>query len=513
MLKISLLVLSLLASTLLFADASRWIDIEWDKVPDAKEYEVELFLEEDGSSYSRGKFTVDSPHWSNAVYPGTYSLRIRSIDARGVPGEWTDKFPVKVKILNPSLIRPSKAEKVSDTFVKFEWLPIKDASGYQLIVRDANKRIVHQSSLNEASESVYIKSLGQYSWTAFALGQGEAAPSKEEWSEKSFVEFERVGGELEAPQVQTRVTKNVELVWKPVSDAVSYEIDFLPNPQSSLKNRRFRIKKNQFSFPFKFIPQGGSTVTVRALAPQYKDSIKSIVKINREGEAISVSGVEVAKKNVEIRPPSELFWSNQLFLNGSFSSYSYTSKNQRTDTKLDQDDLTGLGFNAEWIIQKTPVSNKHKMETGAQFLSTKTVDVVEARLSYQYLWSYSSYTKMWSAGLGGSFMSLPSLMGNRMNGKVEGDSNPSIGPEVSLTMIDPLSLKWHLQADLTYALHIIGKADPFSWIRFQGRFFNYYSTNKAYYIGAEYQRWDQKFDAKNSALSGWALVAGAKWGW
>ena len=513
MFKISLIAVVFLISSQLFADANRWIDIEWDKVPDAKEYEVELFLEEDGSSYSRGKFKVDSPHWSNTVFPGNYSLRIRSIDARGVPGEWTDKFPVKVKILNPTLVRPTKVEKVSDTFVKFEWLPVKDATGYQLIVRDGNKKVIHQSTINETSESVYIKSLGAYSWTAFALGQGEAALPKDEWSEKSFITFERVGGELEAPQVQTKVAKNVELSWRPVNDAQVYEIDFMPDPQSNLKNRRFRIKKTKFNFPLKYIPQGGSTVTVRSIAPQYKDSIKSTIKIYRDGETITASGVEVARANVEMRPPSELFWANQLFLNGSFSSYSYSSKNHKTDTKLDQDDLTGLGFGAEWIIQKTPVANKHKMEAGAQFLSTKAVDVVQARLSYQYLWSYSSYTKMWSAGLGGSFMSLPSIMGNRMTGKVEGDSTPSLGPEVSLTLIDPLSLKWHLQADLTYALHIIGKPDPFSWLRFQGRFLNYYSTNKAYYFGAEYQRWEQKFDSKDFLMNGWALIAGGKWGW
>jgi hypothetical protein len=157
-------VLLLIVSLNAFAQDTRWIDLEWEPVAEAREYEIELFQQEDDKILPRGKYKTDSPQWSHAVPPGKYFLRLRSMDKRGVPGEWSQNIALKVRMQNPLQLRPAQTDKISDGLVNFEWGPIAGASNYQLIVRNADKDVLHNAVTPELKTPVYLEKLGEVQW-------------------------------------------------------------------------------------------------------------------------------------------------------------------------------------------------------------------------------------------------------------------------------------------------------------------------------------------------------------
>ena len=153
--------LLLLFSLPALAQESRWIDIEWEEVAGAANYEVELFEGSDGKLTPRGKYKVENSTWSNAVPPGKYSLRIRSLDKRGVPGEWSDYIPVKVRMHNPKLFQPGPGSQVSTAQVDFEWSEGEGAAIVHVALADQHQvHLAHQLVL-QADLHLRLGHLGQ----------------------------------------------------------------------------------------------------------------------------------------------------------------------------------------------------------------------------------------------------------------------------------------------------------------------------------------------------------------
>jgi hypothetical protein len=293
--RILFILLLFLISSVCFCQDSRWIDLEWEGIQDAKEYELELFEVTENENFSRGTFKTPDPRWSHAVPPAKYLLRIRSIDDRGVPGEWSEDIDLKVKIVNPLMNRPSKSEKVIESLVVLDWNEVPEATSYQVVIRDSKKVILQNSSILTNKETIYLKDLGIYSWAVFALGVGDEVRGPDEWPDSAFRDFERVGGELEAPEVKISINDRVMLEWKEIENADSFEIDFLPPPGKGAKNTRFKVQEFKYVFPKENLKDGITTVLVKAIAPGYQDSPKTIVKIVKNNDKVTTLEVVTGK--------------------------------------------------------------------------------------------------------------------------------------------------------------------------------------------------------------------------
>lgn len=502
-----------------WAQESRWIDLEWDAVPEARDYEIELFQEDEGEILSRGKFKTSDPKWSHAVPPGKYSLKLRSVDERGVPGEWSESIPLKVKIVSPLLIRPSVKEKVSDSLVQFEWNQVVGAANYQLVVRDHKKQILYNSTVMNLKESIYLKELGEYSWSVFAMGDDDGQRNEDQFPEKSFHPFSRVGGELEGPVAKVQIDDLVSITWDKVPDAQIYEIDFIPPPNKGEKNRRFRVEENILKFRKDKIKDGATTLTLKAIASGYQDSSKTLIKIIKKDDVIDSTNVETGKSSKFDKPIGERFWGNQLYLTLGYAFFNYESENFEKDTKLKQSDLTGAGLNVDWYIQSRPESSTHKLEVSILRLASGDESGQEYRLSYNYILPVKTKTKVWFFGVGASTLSLPTFFGDRMTDSVKVENASSLGPEIIIGLTDPLSDQWHMNANVTYSYQLVSLSSPadegesFGWLRGQIRFLRYHSPETALYFGGEYQRWTQEFGDNSSSLNGWSLVTGIKKNW
>lgn len=509
----------LLLPLLSWSQDSRWIDLEWDSIQGAREYEIELFQIEEEKTLPRGKYKTDEPRWSHSVPPGKYFMRLRSVDKRGVPGEWSADTPLKVRMQNPLLLRPVAADKLSDPLVSFEWGPVAGAASYQLVVRNKEKKILHNAITPDLKNTVYLGELEEIEWAAFALEKDEEAKPISELADNSFKSFFRVGGLLEAPKISLKMNQKVSFSWENVRSAQVYEIDYLPPPDSGEKNRRFKLKLSPLAFAMTKLRDGITTLTIKATSPGYQDSSKSVVKISKDGSKVEIEDIIQGRSQEDFKSvPTEAFFRNELLFGVSVALFSYESENFDTDTRLSQKNLSGLGFNFEWNKRPTLNSLNRKMEASLLHLSSG----VESGFSTRFAYSWNK-DKKWnknrlSYGAGLSYLGLPAFMGNRFDDKIEVESSSSIGPELHLGFYNPLNQKWSLESELVLAYHPLfissrtGGAEPFPWFKVAGRAYRYYTDKQAFYMQLDYQTWTQTWSDDSSSLSGVTINVGIKTG-
>jgi hypothetical protein len=509
--------LLILTGTSTWAQDSRWIDLEWEAVTDAREYQIELFQEDNGKAIPRGKYKTDTPEWSHAVSPGRYFLRLRSTDKRGVPGEWSENILLKVRMQNPLLLRPVPSDKISESLINFEWGPIVGAAQYQLIVRNKNREVIHNAITPELKSSVYIEKLGDFQWTTFALEKDEAPRNPADLSDSLFKNFTKVGGLLEAPKVRLTVNEKVILSWDKVRSAEAYEIDYFPAPDSGEKNRRFKLRLSPLAFSTSKLKEGVSTLTIKSVATGQQDSNKSIVKIAKSGSQVEVEDIIQGKEEEIIKTvPTQTFFKDEVFVGVTVAQYGYESDNAKTDTHLSQKSLTGLGFTGEWNRRPTLNALNRKLEMSFLHLSSGVDSGYATRAAYTYHKEKKWKNRKFTYGAGLSYLSLPSFMGNRLTDKVEVGSTSTIGPDLQVGFINPLSANWDLQSTLILAYHPIflsssaDGAKPSPWMKAQVRAHRYYTDRQAFFAQIDYQAWTQEWSQQKSTVAGLSFSFGVK---
>lgn len=495
------------------AEDTRWIDLEWEEVKEAREYEIELFQQEGEKILPRGKYKTDSAQWSHAVPPGKYSLRLRSVDKRGVPGEWSQNIPLKVRMQNPRLLRPVSNDKVSDPLVTFEWAPVDGAANYQLLIQNKEK-ILHNALTTELKASVYLESLGKVQWTVFALEKDEEARPADNLPTNAFSEFTRAGTVLDAPYVSADLKEKVSISWKKVNLAQVYQIDYFPPTESGDKNRRFNLKKPPMVFSSARLKEGVTTITVKAIATGHQDSRKSIVKVNRQGARVELEDIVQGKEEESEKiAPTQTFFRNELFFGVMLSKFSYASENDETDTELNQESLSGLGLMGEWNHRPTLNALKRKLEFSLMNLSSGVDSGMAGRLAYSW---HKETKSIFTYGAGVSVLKLPVFIGNRFTDKIEVESATSLGPEFHAGIKKPLSQLWETHAGIVATYHPVylsseldgGKA--YLWLKGYARFLRYYTDKQAFFGQLDYQKWDQDWSKHSSSLTGLVITLGLK---
>lgn len=103
-----------------------------------------------------------------------YFYRIRGNKSGVKTDDWfsyTDRDDFSVELFAPrpiklSMNKPENYRLMSSDSVLFEWLPIKHASRYRIVVRNANNQIVGDVQTNETVVKMYLPD-GDYSWLVY----------------------------------------------------------------------------------------------------------------------------------------------------------------------------------------------------------------------------------------------------------------------------------------------------------------------------------------------------------
>lgn len=512
--KFILFIFLTLSSLSAFAQDSRWIDIEWEEVPGASQFEVELFEGEGANLKPRGKYKVDTPSWSSAVPPGKYSLRLRSLDKRGVPGEWTESFPLKVRMHNPKLLLPGSNAKVASGQVDFEWSQEEGADSYQIVVKNESERIVHNGIEKDTRANVYLEDLGTYSWAVYALEAGEKQRTQEEFTTASFRNFTRVGGELESPAVKLKIGQKVRIDWGKVRSAKAYEIDYRPEAENG-KPKKFKIATTAFAFSAAKLSEGVTTISIRAVAAGYPDSPATVLQLEKSGNSVELQDIiQGGKKEVDEIHASEISWKDDISLALTLGKYSYESTNEKTDTQLNQKKLTTAGLNLEWISKPKLNSLKRKYELSYLQLSSGPEAGNKIRGSASLMTERKLARGNLYYGGGLNYLRLPAFLGDRFNEDIFVKNSTSLGPLLFVGYQVPLAEKTALQLTGSYSRQLffidseLDGAKSFGWYNLDTRFLYYISRKEALFLSTGLEGWDQQWKAQKSALTGYALFLG-----
>ena len=107
------------------------------------------------------------------IADGSYFLRVRAIDARGLEGrDATHAFNMKARPEPPLISAPAPKGKVRATEVEFKWSENPEAATYHLqIAKDASfKSLVHENkAITDAQSTVGQLALGEYFWRVASL--------------------------------------------------------------------------------------------------------------------------------------------------------------------------------------------------------------------------------------------------------------------------------------------------------------------------------------------------------
>ena len=394
----------------------RWLDLEWEPVEGAIAYEVELYEIKEGRYYTVGTFKTDVSRWTKNVQPGKYVIKMRSLDSRGVGGEWSEEIPVPVKLPFPqkNYPRPGEVFEVEDGKGKevfFQWEGVAGASFYKLNIYDENGAKLYSTITSEQQVSLHLERLARYEWEVLPLFSKE-----DQVAEKSSTQpFTLIGGELKTPDLESKVLdKEVLVTWGKVENATSYEYEILQE-KNGKQNILKKDETNQafLTMPKKDVKPGLFLIHVKAKARGYKDS--PLAEIIYEYDLKEIKQVLVKKENPTLRKR------DYLDISVGQTSLDYEYLYYEKDTYANQS-LQGYQFDLAW--------GKEFYWTLTSLTKLKVLSLSDNYASSLFLTASQDLYKMWQGkswswgmGLGVQVDRVSFLTPDRLNlGTMEEES-------------------------------------------------------------------------------------------
>jgi hypothetical protein len=482
----------LLLHNLQFAWASddmRQVDLSWDDIPGAKSYELELFMMREKKEVSVGKYATQMTQWSSKVKPGKYSIRLRALDARGVPGEWSETFPLKVKLGEAQALNPYQGEKVADPEVIFQWVKIKSATRYQLIVKDQRGSILASEITSDTEKRIILSSLGNYRWKVYAMAEDEELRNPKESDFSQAKQFERVAGELQSPEVKIAFRKNVVLQWDSIEHSTQYEL-LLLGPDG--KGKRWELKRTSVQIPHSEFAQGESQIHLIALGTGYKESKKSIVKIIRAGDKFEGEVKENTSK--EVLGWGEVYRKSIYRAALIFGSGQYSATNQASDTRVGNTNLSARGFQLDYWWQPDPKSYQYQFHLENIGYTEVNADSVELRATAHKTFKQSRGRHL-IGGAGIVLKNWPQLRPNRFSNSVQVEGQTLLGPTVVASWQDAFMERHIWRADLYTTIFLKSAAfNTFMGHRFQVNYSYFWKRDQAFFTEFMMDKMDTESD-------------------
>jgi hypothetical protein len=217
----------ILSAPLVFAqNVKRSISLEWEEVQDSTGYQIEVRkIHENGDRGKPMVFPTKKPAWEGKIYSGKYEMRLRSLDDRGVAGDWSEPSEFWVKIPAAEPVLPKQGSQVNaispdESDVNFEWRSVAGASMYRLEIMDPQGQVVQTKETKSLKESVSLKAAQSYQWRVISLMKEGNEPGELPAQNAQFI---HIGPKLAKPKLEKPTTKFVsELNWSAPEHARKY---------------------------------------------------------------------------------------------------------------------------------------------------------------------------------------------------------------------------------------------------------------------------------------------------
>ena len=150
----------------------RVVNFEWEPIEEAKFYEIEIRKKSKNGKTS--SFKTEKPEWTGKLSVGRYEFRLRSLDKRKVPGEWSGYAeldvllePVKPKF--PANSEQIKAVETEKQDIKFEWQEVPGASGYAIEIFNEKNEVIATDKVSSLYYTSALMTAQNYTWKVKAI--------------------------------------------------------------------------------------------------------------------------------------------------------------------------------------------------------------------------------------------------------------------------------------------------------------------------------------------------------
>lgn len=259
----------------------REVSFEWEEVPDAKTYEVEIrpvTAEGPGKAMS---FKTRQAIWTGKLVPGKYTMSLRARDVRGVPGEWNppSEFDVNldpVKINSPLPEVSVKADDDEEITQSFHWQPVNGAKEYrfELTSEDGKTQIIE--TVKDTTFKTKIPVAQKYTWKVTGFGQNSMQSDS-----TTTASFAVLGKKIELPKIVAPETEFVrEITWSRPEKVEKYDLTLNKYNPANKKWERVLHKEDYEGESFQFdskLPGGTYSLAVKGKGGLREDSAISRV--------------------------------------------------------------------------------------------------------------------------------------------------------------------------------------------------------------------------------------------
>ena len=281
----------------------RVVNFEWEPIEGAKYYDIEIRKKNKGSKTSL--FKTENAEWTGKLSVGRYEFRLRSLDSRKVPGDWSgyaelDVALEPVKAKSPAADENIKASNAEKQEVKFEWQETPGAAGYTVEITNDKNEVIATEKVTKPLLEYTLPTAAQYSWKVKAISE-EGLESESTLVQK----FTLMGPKLEKAKIEKPENEFVrEVKWAAVEKADAYDLTVAKyNPQIK-KWQKFKEYENvkETTLPFESDWPGGQyKIIVKAKAPgrETSDVAVSAFPVREGNRGPAAEYVQTMRKSID----------------------------------------------------------------------------------------------------------------------------------------------------------------------------------------------------------------------
>lgn len=156
---------------------SRTVNMNWQRVNGARGYDIEFTPADKDPKDLSSKINIKG-HKSNSIdvklAPGIYTMKIRALDERLIPGPWSPGVNLSVPFpaIKPESPPPNSRIEVKDplkTKISFSWNGFSEAQIYEIEILNSKNELIAKKETAEKTIALELPVNAQYSWRVRAL--------------------------------------------------------------------------------------------------------------------------------------------------------------------------------------------------------------------------------------------------------------------------------------------------------------------------------------------------------
>jgi hypothetical protein len=435
-------------------------ELEWEPVPGAKSYEIEIL---DEKTSKANTFKTQESLWTGSLTPGDYLMKVRGLDKRGVPGEWSESQQFKVHLADLVRIAPVAGSKLEtnldETYeTNFKWSPVPGAADYQVIIQSADGKVNRTENTKESEIKIELPVAMDYQWQVTARN-GEHALDPETIR---FEKFTLIGKQVATPKITKPENEFVRsMTWEAPEkvEIFKYKLEKQDpaNQTWAVVDQNMKYTKNKIAFDKKW-SGGDYRLTVQAFSKKRVDSKASEVKFKvRNGDRSPATEQVVTLRESIDRLSGWYGIASYLLTMVDYSGINFDKSN----SQLNYSAIGGTGrIGAGYLSEKKPWGFLGVVDlSGFNVEGSGNFTFASLELNGIYRFKAGKSGEIRNQ-FGWFYKELPETIGPKSNSIRETNMLTSMGPHYGLEYWRALTPKLGAQANLHLYPHLMTVKTP-----------------------------------------------------